>query len=50
MTGRRVLAMELNPVYVDAAVKRWEAFTGKQAKLQGEGRTFMDIYEERNPA
>ena len=30
MTGRRVLAIELNPVYVDVAVKRWQDFTGKR--------------------
>jgi DNA modification methylase len=32
--GRRCYAMELEPVFVDVAVKRWEAFTGKQATLQ----------------
>lgn len=32
--GRRVFAMELEPGYCDAAVSRWEAFTGKKAKLQ----------------
>jgi DNA modification methylase len=32
-TGRACYAMELSPVYVDAAVARWSAFTGKEAKL-----------------
>ncbi len=31
-TGRHCLAMELNPAYVDVAVKRWEQFTGNKAK------------------
>ena len=31
--GRRAFAMELDPRYVDAAVKRWEQFTGKKAVL-----------------
>lgn len=31
MTGRIVHAIELNPSYVDMAVKRWEKFTGKIA-------------------
>ena len=50
MTGRRVLAVELNPIYVDVAVKRWEALTGKTAKLQSDGRTFKDIHDERTAA
>ena len=31
ITGRACLAMELNPAYVDVAVKRWEDFTGQKA-------------------
>ena len=31
MTGRRCHAIEINPVYVDVAVKRWENFTGNKA-------------------
>jgi DNA modification methylase len=30
--SRRCFAMELEPVYVDVAVARWEKFTGKSAK------------------
>ena len=43
MTGRRCFAIELNPAYVDVAVKRWEAFTGEAATLEGDGRTFAEI-------
>jgi DNA modification methylase len=32
-TGRRCYAMELEPTFVDVAVDRWEAFTGKKATL-----------------
>ncbi len=32
-TGRICFAIELDPAYVDVAVKRWEAFTGQQARL-----------------
>jgi DNA modification methylase len=32
-TGRHCYAIELNPAYVDVAVKRWEDFTGKKAVL-----------------
>ncbi len=30
-TGRRCLAMDIDPAYCDVAVKRWEAFTGEKA-------------------
>jgi DNA modification methylase len=47
MTGRHVYAVELNPAYVDVAVKRWQDFTGQQAILEGEGRTFAEVSGER---
>lgn len=33
--NRRVFAMELEPVFCDVAVRRWEEFTGKKAYLEG---------------
>lgn len=33
-TGRRCYAMEIDPLYVDTAVKRWEAYTGRKAVRQ----------------
>lgn len=33
---RRCYMMEYDPIYVDAIIKRWEAFTGKNAKLLNE--------------
>lgn len=50
MTGRRVLAIELNPTYVDVAVRRWQEFTGNQATLQSNGKTFEEISEQRRAA
>jgi DNA modification methylase len=47
MTGRHVYAIELNPAYVDVAVKRWQDFTGQDATLEGDGRTFNEIKAER---
>ena len=32
MTGRRCYAIEQSPAFVDAAVARWERFTGRQAQ------------------
>ena len=42
-TGRRCLAMELSPVYVDMAVQRWQNFTGKTAIHADNNQTFDDI-------
>ncbi len=47
MTGRRCLAIELNPAYVDVAVRRWEEFTGKTAALEATGQTFQEVQDER---
>ncbi len=47
-TGRRVYAMEISPVYVDVAVKRFIQATGKIVYLDGSGgRTFQDVAAER---
>jgi DNA modification methylase len=35
--GRRCAAIELDPVYVDVAVARWERFSGGEAVLAGNG-------------
>ena len=43
MTGRRVLACELSPAYVDVAVERWQSFTGEQATLEETGETFAEV-------
>ena len=46
-TGRSCLAVELDPAYVDVAVKRWEAFSGKEARLESDGRSFAEIAKVR---
>src|SRR5690348_9517494 len=30
-TGRRAAVIELDPLYVDTAIRRWQTFTGKPA-------------------
>ncbi|WP_426954127.1 site-specific DNA-methyltransferase [Muricoccus radiodurans] len=49
-TGRRCLAMELSPAYVDVAVQRWQTLTGRAAVLDGDGRRFAEVAAERQPA
>lgn len=46
-TGRRGFGIELDPLYVDVAIRRWQALTGKQAILAGDGKTFDDIAASR---
>ncbi len=47
---RRCFAMELDPGYVDVALRRWEQATGKQATLEGSGQTFAEAGAERKGA
>jgi DNA modification methylase len=47
-TGRRGHGMEIDPVYVDVAVRRWQRYSGKQAHLDESGATFEDIAEQRS--
>lgn len=48
--GRRARLVELDPKYCDVIVRRWQAFTGRAAVLEGSGRTFDDLAAERLPA
>jgi len=46
-TGRRCYAVELNPAYVDVAVRRWQEYTGRDAVLEGSGETFAETMAAR---
>jgi hypothetical protein len=39
--------MELDPLYADVAVRRWQAFTDKRATLLADGRTFEAVAAEQ---
>lgn len=47
--GRICYGMELSPAYVDVAITRWQQLTGETAVLDGEGRSFADVREARQP-
>jgi DNA modification methylase len=49
MEGRHCYALELSPAYVDVIVKRWQDFTGQQAVLENDGRSFSEMEAERHP-
>ena len=42
-TGRRGRAIELDPRYVDVAIRRWQKQTGGKATLVGSGAEFDDV-------
>ncbi len=46
-TGRVGRGIEIDPVYVDVAIKRWQQYTGKAATLVETGQTFEEIAEAR---
>jgi DNA modification methylase len=41
--GRRAYGLEIDPLYVDAAVRRWQAFTKRDAILEATGKTFDEL-------
>jgi DNA modification methylase len=41
--GRLDFGLEIEPRYVDVAIKRWEALTKRDAVLADDGRTFAEI-------
>ena len=38
--GRRAFGVEIDPLYVDLAIRRWQVFTGRDAILKATGQTF----------
>src|SRR2546423_5493614 len=46
-TGRICYGIEIDPLYVDRIVLRFQILTGKAAVLEGDGRTFDQIREAR---
>ncbi|MCC6947028.1 MAG: ParB N-terminal domain-containing protein [Bradyrhizobiaceae bacterium] len=41
--GRLGRGIEIDPLYADVAVRRWQTYTGKQALHAESGRTFEDV-------
>jgi len=49
-TGRQARLIELEPKYCDVAVVRWRDHTGREAVLEGDGRAFEELRDERRRA
>jgi DNA modification methylase len=43
--GRRAYGLEIDPLYVDAAIRRWQAYTKRDALLQTTAATFDEVAE-----
>ncbi|HXH52809.1 MAG TPA: DNA methyltransferase [Sphingomicrobium sp.] len=48
-TGRKARLIELDPLYCDVTVRRWEKLTGEKAVLAATGETFADVEAVRTP-
>jgi DNA modification methylase len=48
--GRRGYGLEVDPLYVDTAIRRWQSMTGKDATLATTGLTFDELSVERSVA
>jgi DNA modification methylase len=46
--GRRAYGLELDPLYVDVAVRRWQAYTKRDALLNDTGETFDEVAAVRS--
>jgi DNA modification methylase len=46
--GRRGYGLEIDPLYVDVAIRRWQSFTGKDAILAKTGQTFDEVTAARH--
>jgi len=46
-TGRVAHGFEIDPAYVEVAIRRWEKMTGEQAVLADTGRTFAEVSQDR---
>jgi len=48
--GRRAYGVEIDRLYVDVAVRRWQAYTKRDAVLKATGQTFDEVAEARKPS
>jgi DNA modification methylase len=46
-TGRQCRAMEIDGIYCDVTIRRWQALTGKEAILAETGETFLAVAARR---
>jgi DNA modification methylase len=49
-TGRKCYGIEIDPLFVDTAIRRWEAWTRDRARHAASGMTFEEVSAERGAA
>jgi len=47
--GRRCFGLELDPLYADTIIRRWQAYTGDTARHASDQRSFVEIAALRAP-
>lgn len=45
--GRRGYGVEVDPVYADVTIRRWQGFTGRDAILEATGETYAEVAARR---
>jgi DNA modification methylase len=45
--GRSFYGCEIEPRYVDVALLRWQRYSGQEAVLEGDGRSFSEVAAAR---
>jgi DNA methylase/ParB-like nuclease domain len=46
-TGRTCYGLELDPLYVDTIIRRWQVYAGETARHAVDGHSFAEVAEER---
>jgi DNA modification methylase len=47
-SGRQARLIELEPKYCDVIVRRWQAFAGREAKLESDGKSYREVAGSRS--
>ena len=47
-SGRQARLIELEPKYCDVIIRRWQEFTGREAKLESDGKSYSEVAGERS--
>jgi DNA modification methylase len=45
-SGRICCGIELEPLYIDTTIRRWQEITGKSAMNLNTGKTYRELFEE----
>ena len=47
-SGRQARLIELEPKYCDVIIRRWQEFTGREAKLESDGKSYREVAGARS--